>query len=105
MKLAAFVFLLLGLRDYQGTEQPQTVKVCGYGYAINVSNTPARVHISEFFRAPDTQHRQWSADHLWLYRVFPSYASALFDRATYINSYRKKGTVVQQGMQFKDMCK
>ncbi|MBS1486763.1 MAG: hypothetical protein JST43_04175 [Bacteroidetes bacterium] len=106
MKLVAFIFLLLlGFRNNRGGTQAEAIKICGYGYAMNISNTPARVQISEFFRAPDTHHRQWSDDHVWLYRVFPSYASALFDRTAYINSYLKKGIVVQQGMQFKDMCK
>lgn len=43
---------------------------CGYGYAINDSNTPGTVEITGFFRALDSQHGKRSEDRTWVYRVF-----------------------------------
>jgi hypothetical protein len=77
---------------------------CGYGYALDDSNTPESVTITGFFKAPDTQHGKRSSDRKWVYRVFPSYNSALIDRNTYIRSYKSKQTEVNQIAQFEDMC-
>lgn len=85
-------------------EHNPNVGSCGYGFAVDDSNSPNSFRITGIFRASTDMHGKRSNDGGWVYRIFPSFNSALVDRNRYLTTFKNRNNKFEQIEKFEDSC-